>query len=191
MKLVWNYWSGLAEAETKNLEMRGRSNVKSEEKINVFEMEGIGIETLLKIGAVLGNGSEIEIEHLGNYGRILGTILEIIKDFKVSVNLTLELSEKIGKDALPYTLLWAKDRSQQIRELLPLLRDKASPVDVKKIVEAILETKTLEHILELIDNLSQKAEGELLELERDKTNILKYFLRAQSKIFMESLSAMH
>lgn len=189
-KLVWNYWEKLAQAETANLELRTRGDVKPEEKIKVIEMQAVNLETLSKIGALLGNGSEDEMKHLGKYGTYLYTILELRKDFNVSVNLTLELAEKIKTRALPYTLMWARDRCERIRKNLPILeRTAIEPVDIKRIVEAVLETRALENTLRLLTALGQKAEGELLYLEDSTaTKALRFLSKAQPKIFEECLS---
>jgi len=188
-KLVWNYWEKLAKAEATNLELRRRDDIPPEEKLRVIEMQAVSTRTSPKIGALLGNGSKDEMKHLGNYGKYLGTILDLKKDFDVSINLTFELAEKIRSGALPYTLLWAKNRSKKIREYLPLLTDTVKPIDIKNIVEATLETKALENTVKLLKTLTQKAEIELLHLKSNKaTDMLKFFLEAQLRIFMESLS---
>jgi len=187
--LVWNYWGKLANAETAHLELKGRSNATSREKFKVFEMEGIGVETSLRIGAVLGNGSEDEVEHLGNYGRYLGTVLELMKDFRVSINLTMELAERIESGSLPYTLLWAKDRSEKIREYLLLPKRTIEPTDVRSIVEAIFQAKAQVEIPRLLRRLTRKAETELLQLKRNEAaDTLKFFFEAQSEIFADDLA---
>jgi len=187
-KTVWNYWEKLAKAEAANLELRRRSDVKPQEKLKVIEVQAVSLGTLSKIGAMLANGTEDEIRHLGKYGRYLGTIVDLRKDFNISINFTLELAEKIRSNALPYTLLWAKNHSEKIREYLPLLADTIKPVDIKEIVQAVLETKALENTTRLLKTLTKKAEIELLNLKRNTASeTLKSFLEAQSKIFMEIL----
>jgi len=189
--LVWDCCKKIAEAEATNFDLRKRSDVKPQEKLKVIEMEAASVETLSKIGAVLGNGSEDQIEHLGNYGKYLGTILDLRKDFNISINLTLQLAEKIRSGALPYTLLWAKNRSRTISEYISLLTDTIKSTDVGKIVEAVLETRALENTVRLLKTLTKKAELELFELKNAQaTKTLKFFLRAQTKIFVESLSTL-
>lgn len=190
-KLVWNYWGNLAGAEVANLKLKRRGDVKPEEKLKVFEMEGVGVETMLKIGATLGNGSEDEMQHLGNYGRYLGTILELRRDFNVAINLTLELAGKIKSGALPYALLWARSRSEKVKGYLPLFKGTIEPVDIRKIVEAMLETRALENTVRLIEELTKKGVVEVLEVKDSKTTlILRFFLEAQSEILAESLSTL-
>jgi len=190
-RLVWNYLKKLAKAEAIELELRRRSDVSPEEKLRVIKIQAISLETSSKIGALLGNGSQEEMKHIGKYAKYLSTILDLRKDFNVSINLTLELTEKIRSGALPYTLLWAKNRSKKLREYLPLLGDTIKPVDIKNIVEAVLEKKALENTIRLLKTLTKKSEIELLQLKSNETTkMLKFFLETQSQIFMESLSTL-
>jgi len=54
-----------------------------------------------------------------------------------------------------------------------------------------LETKALENTIRLLKTLTKKAEIELLQLKsNESTKMLKFFLEAQSQIFMESLSTL-
>ena len=99
----------MAQAETVTLRLRSRGSFSPEKKFWKIKTEATDLETCLKMGAIIGNGSESEIKHLGKYGLCLGIILELWKDFHVSVNLTLELAEKIRSGALPYSLLWASE----------------------------------------------------------------------------------
>jgi geranylgeranyl pyrophosphate synthase len=187
-KLVWNYWKKVAEAEAANLKLRKRSDAKPEDKLYVINTHAVSLETLMKVGAVMGNGSQDEVEHLGNYGRYLYTILELQKDFKASINLTLELAERIKNGSFTYTLLWAKNRSEEIKEYLTSCPDSIKPTDIRKIVDAILETNATEHIIQLLEKLTQKGDKELSILRANNaTKLLEFFLQAQSKIFSEIL----
>jgi len=191
-KLFWDFWTKIAKAETVNLRLRSQSNVFPRKKLWVIKMQAANLETCLKIGAALGNGSEDEVKHLGKYGQYLGTILELWKDFHVSINLTLELAEKIRSGALPYSLLWAKKRSEKIRKKLEDLvnRNTIEPSDIKEIVEETLETKALNNTMKTIRKFTKRAEEELFALKkRNKTTqTLKFFVEAQPQLFIESLS---
>jgi len=187
-RLVWDYWRTMARAEMVNLELRKRDDVRPEEKLRVYEMEAIHLETLMKIGAVLGNGSKEEIRHLGSYGRCLGEILELEKDIKVSLNLTLELSQKVKRNALPYSLLWARTRSDRIDENLQRYRNGVGSPNVKQLVEAVLETGAVENAISLIEQLIAKARGETAKLRKTKSsNLLSFFAGAQHRIVKEIL----
>ena len=193
-KLLWDLWAKLVKAETVNLRLRSQGNVSPRKKFWVIKMEAADLETCLRIGAVLGNGSENEVEHLGRYGQYLGIILDLWKDFHASINLTLELAEKIRSGALPYSLLWARKRSEKIRKKLENLANKNTiePSDIKEIVENTLETKALNNTMKIIRKFTKKAKEELFELKKGNTatRTLKFFVEAQPQLFMESLSTL-
>jgi len=191
IKLVWDLWTKMAKAETVNLRLRSQGNVSPRKKFWVIKMEAVDLETCLRIGAVLGNGSEDEVKHLGRYGLYLGIILELWKDFHVSINWTLELAKKIKSGALPYSLLWARKRSEKIRKKLEDLvnRNTIEPSDIKEIVEHTLATKVLNNTVKTIRKFTNKAVEELFQLKmNDPTRTLKFFVEAQPQLFIESLS---
>lgn len=192
-KLFWNLWTRMAKAEALNLRLRNQGNISSRKKFLVIRMEAAAdLETCLRIGAVLGNGSEGEVKHLGRYGLYIGIILELWKDFHVSINSTLELAEKLRSGALPYALLWAGERSEKIRKKLGHLvnENTIEPSDIKEIVEHTLETKALENTVTTIRKFTKKAKEGLIELKKERRAIrtLNFFVEAQPQLFAESLS---
>jgi geranylgeranyl pyrophosphate synthase len=191
-KLFWGFCTQLAKAENFNLRLRSQRNVSSRKKLWAIRMQSVNLETCLKLGAVLGNGSEDEIKHLGTCGQYLSIALELWKDFQVSINLTLELAEKIRNGALPYSLLWARKHSRKLQKKLDNLADSNTigPSDIKEIIEETMETKMLNNAIKTIRKFSKKARIELLELKRisNTTQALEFFVEAQPQLFIESLS---
>ncbi len=189
--LFWKLCTKMAQAETINLKTRDQRKLTSREKLQKIKTEATAdLETCLKIGAIIGNGSENEIKHLGKYGYFLGIILELWKEFHVAVNLTSELAEKIRTNSLPYALLWAKERSEKIRKNLenPENKDTIEPFCIKVIVKDLLETKAYTNTLKTIQKFAKKAKAELSEAKSNNaTQILKLFAEAQPRLFVESL----
>jgi geranylgeranyl pyrophosphate synthase len=192
-KLFWDLATKMAQAEIISLRLRSRENLSAKKKFWKIKTEATDMETCLRIGAVLGNGSESEVNYLGKYGLCLGIILELWKDFHVSVNLTLELAEKIRNGALPYSLLWASERSGKIRKELDSLANKKTieQSHIKQIVENTLKTKALDNIGKNISGHAKKAKQELIELKiNNATQTLQLFIEAQPQLFIESLSTL-
>ncbi len=191
-KMFWNLWTKMASAEAINLRLRSQGKISSRKKLLVIKSEAAAdVGTCLRIGAVLGNGSEVEIRHLGSYGLYLGTILELWKGYLVSINLTLGLAEKIRNGTLPYPLLWAKERSEKIQKKLEDLTKMniIKPSDIKEIVENTFETKVLNNTMKNVKKLANRAEKELYELKMNRaTQTLKFFVNAQPDLLIESLS---
>jgi geranylgeranyl pyrophosphate synthase len=192
-ELFWDFCTKIAKAETVNLRLRSQRNVSPRKRLRVIKMQAANLETCLKIGATLGNGSENEVEHLGRYGSYLSIILELWKDFHVSVNLTLELAEKIRSGAYPYSLLWARMHSEKIRKKLDNLASKNTieQAYIKEIVEDALEIKALENTVKTIRRFTKKGRKELVELKKNNaTRTLQSFIETQPSLFIGSLSTL-
>lgn len=194
--LFWNLCAKMAQAETVNLKTREQETLTSREKLQKIKKESTAdLETCTKIGAIIGNGSENEIKHLGKYGYCLGIILELWKEFHVAVNLTSELAEKIRTGAMPYPLLWAREHSEKIRNKLDRLANKNNiqQACIKEIVEAALETKAYDNTVKKIRRFAKKAEAELSEanINNDAARMLQMFVVVQPRLFVESLPKLH
>jgi len=190
-ELFWELWTKVAQAETIDLKLRTQKNLTSRDKLQKIMTEAADVETCLKIGAIIGNGSDEEACHLGRYGRCVGIILELRKDFQVSVNLTLELSKKIRTGAVPYFVLWAREHSEKIYRKL----DDATSENtfeqgyIKEIVDAMLEKKSLDTAVRIIKRFTKKGVEELIGLERNSaTQTLQSFIEDQLILFIRSLS---
>ena len=188
-KLLWTFLTKMARAETINLRLRKQENPSSKDKFWKIKTEAADLETCMKIGAILGEGSQNEICHLGKYGLNLGIIMELWKDFHVSLNLTLELAEKIRSNALPYTLMWAKERSESIQGMLARSITKENEqVYIKQIVSGILEAKAMDHTFKSMKKLAEKGGEALRKMKKnDSTQMLQLFIEAQPQLFIESL----
>jgi geranylgeranyl pyrophosphate synthase len=186
--LIWNHWKNMAQAETVSLRARG-NNYTSNDKLKKIKAEAAAnLEICMKIGAVLGNGSEHEVAHLGQYGKCLAMVIDLRNDFRVTANLTLELRQKIATGALPYSLLWAKEHSPHITKLLSEATEKKQlePKDIKEIVQTVMETKTPKKIQSLRNSLIKKAEAELDELQTNAaTQTLRSLVDAQPQLLEE------
>jgi geranylgeranyl pyrophosphate synthase len=188
-KLLWNLLTKMAKAETINLRLRDEKKQLSVEKYRKMRLEAAYLGTCLKMGSILGCGSQDEIREVGKYGLSLGIIMELWKDFHVSLNLTLELADKIKSKALPYTLLWAMEHSEKIRKMLVNeITTENEQVHLKRIVRGILETKALDKMAEKISALSKNGSNVLTKMKKNRaTQTLQLFIEAQPQLFIEGL----
>jgi len=181
-ELFWRFLRGMAEAEISNLKLRKMERIRSKDKLAVMKMRTVNIEACTKAGAILGFGSNDEIGHLGKFGRHLGLILELMDDLTESLNFTLELKEKIESGSWPYTLSWAENNSEKIRNLPSLIIEKEEdPEYIKKIVEEMFESGAVNHVKGLSSRFIRKAKEELLSLkDNEARQTLKFIVEAQS-----------
>jgi len=190
IELFWKMWTKMAEAETSSIQARSKE-YSAKDKLTKIETEAAAnLETCLKIGATIGNGSETEIEHLGKYGLLIGVILELQHDIQVSLNLTLELGNKIKTSAYPYTLLWAKEHNSELKKNLQEAIDEKTvkPKKIEIIIKEILVAKAQDRIEKTIKKLSKHAIKELEIIEKNgATRALQVFAEAQAQAFREIL----
>ena len=185
-KAIWSLWTRMAKAETVNCGIRTRTS-----KFWKMKMEASDMETCLQLGAIIGNGSKNEIEHLGKYGFCLGVILALKNDFQVSTNLTIELAKKLENGKLPYTLLWACERSIKLQEEIKALVGKKTieQVKIKEVVEEILATKVYDITEKRLERYAKRARYELITLKKNNaTQTLESFAGLHPKLFNESIS---
>jgi len=156
----------MSEAEVANLNLKGQGNVNATEKFHVLQMQEADMEACAKVGATIGGGSESEIEQLGRYGLLLGTVTGLREDMLTALNVTGELADKIKSGNLPYVLTWSINHSKRAQALLSSLtaKEKIRPVDVKNVVKIIFESNAISHVKKLSNELTKKMESTLVEI---------------------------
>jgi geranylgeranyl pyrophosphate synthase len=190
-EIIWNLWTKMAKAETVSNNKRSLTPFAYRAKLAKIKMEAVDTETCLKIGAIVGNGSQNEINHLGKYGFCLGVISALLNDFLVSANLTLELSEKIRQGKLPYTLLWACSRSQELYEKIEKLAGlkTADQPLIREIAKDMMETDSYFNAKGAIERYARQGNYELVAISKNNaTQTLKSYIRLQPSLFSENLS---
>jgi geranylgeranyl pyrophosphate synthase len=190
-KQIWKLWTKMATKEAITIKIRAKGTMSSNEKFSKIKSEAIDLGTCLKIGAIIGNGSNTEISHLERYGQYLSIILALRQDFQVSVNLTLELADKIRNNRLPYCILWATEHSRQLDLELKRLRQKEiiDYSSMKKFIKHFLDTEVFSHISENIKKYKKMADAELNCLTATAASqSLKVFVGIQSILFNESFA---
>ena len=189
-RMIWNLLSVMAKVEIRSLKLRSQKTYSSETKLWKIKTESIDLETCLRIGAIIGNGSSSMLDSLGKYGSCLGTILGLINDFRVATNLTLELADKIKLNTLPYSLLLASERSESLGKRLSHLfnKNKIDASSVKLVVEDMLETSVFEDIQKKVDFFVQESKESLEGLKENSAILaLRTFIELQPKFFIESI----
>ena len=139
----------------------------------------------------MGNGSNSELYHLGTYGKFFGTILGLWNDFRVSTNLSLELAGRLENERLTYSLLLARERSENFGKKLDNLirKKKFDPASIKEVVEEMLGTGVLIEIEKKIWVCAQKAKEALEPLRVNRgSRTLQSLVELQPGFFVESMS---
>jgi geranylgeranyl pyrophosphate synthase len=134
-------------------------------------MKGAATIMSIKLGAMLGGGSEKEIQALARYGRIFGTLAALREEF-IDIFESEELNNRIQNECLPLPVLYAlQDKnSTEIRRILS--KRELSDGDITKLLDLVLESKQVRKLKNKMETLAKEACTLLLAIEnRGSLNI--------------------
>jgi len=144
-------------AQALELGFKGRVNVDPDDYFEVLKKKAAILETHTRIGALIGGGTQSEINALGEYGRILGTLI-LLRDELIDVFEAQELGNKMKSGCLPLPILYTFKNSQTKEKILKILsKPKISEEDAESIVDIVFAEKSVESLRKEMESLVVKA----------------------------------
>jgi geranylgeranyl diphosphate synthase type I len=152
---------------------RGKIDIDPRQYFYVLEKKASILEAHTRIGALIGGGTQNEIEALGKYGRILGTLITLRDEF-IDILEVQELNERMKNKCLPLPMLYAFRNPQTKKKMMNILsKPKISEKDINLIAEHIFREKEVKPLrtqmkalakkaLQTVSNLSRKNELDLI-----------------------------
>lgn len=132
----------------------------------VGKKTGALLESSLRIGAIVGGGSESQINALGNFGMDLGVAFQIKDDILGLTADERELGKPVGSDicegkrSLPVLHAIAHSSDADRQKLLAIL-GKTESCDLTESMRIIKEAKSIEYAEGKLQDLTLKAKREL------------------------------
>jgi geranylgeranyl pyrophosphate synthase len=71
----------MSHAEALEARLRAVKNASTENCMNVIELKAVVPEVNMKIGAILGNGDNISVKALGQFGKVFGIVSTVAEEF--------------------------------------------------------------------------------------------------------------
>jgi geranylgeranyl pyrophosphate synthase len=146
----------LCGAEAREASIRRKNELSKTEYLDILKHKSTSSEAAMRIGAVLGGGTEKEIELLGHYGRTFGLLMNLRNEF-IDVFEEDELQNRLQKECLPIPILLAFGESDRKEKIMNLL-NKLSAKNIKKIVDLSLGSK---ETTGLVKKMKKWAEEEI------------------------------
>jgi geranylgeranyl pyrophosphate synthase len=167
----------MGDAHALEVGLKGRLDVPPEEYLQMVKKKVANVEAYVKIGAVIGNGTQDEIEALSKYGRIWGVLSTIRNDF-VDLFVRDELKNRMLNEILPLPILCSFEDSQMKRKILKILsEERITEFDLEIILNMALGTKQVENLKKMMQNLIDEAKSYLTTLQKSEaTSILEKFI---------------
>lgn len=145
-KLIKNSFFELGEAEAFELSLKNRIDITIEEYMRLVERKAADFEAYMRIGALLAEASDEEMEALGRYGRILG-ILIILGDDNADMLDPSEIINRVKNEVLPLPIIYALHKPHLRKEIVPILQKrKMAERDARKISDIIYEAGIFDEI---------------------------------------------
>jgi geranylgeranyl diphosphate synthase type I len=165
----------LGDAEAFALRFRGRTDVTPEDYLSVVRKKAADIEAYTRISAILGNGSEEEIEALGEYGRLLG-MLGILRADMIDMLDLEESVHRVKKEHLSLAILYALQNPTMKPMIESLLKKTIKTKDAEKL--SMLVDKAGGFILmhKYMQELAENAYNKIEKIKRHK-NYLTLLIR--------------
>ncbi len=166
--IIKNTFFELGDAEALELRFRGRIDITPEEYLRVVRKKAADVEAHTRISAILGDGSEEEIEALGEYGRLLGMLI-VLRDDLIDMFDLEEAVHRIKKEHLSLPILFAL-QNPEIRSILSslLLKKTITKKDAEKISAVVYEAGGFDRIEEFMQRLAQDAYDRVKRVKQNK-----------------------
>lgn len=145
----------LCGGEAKETSWRGKFEISKKDYLEILKRKSAASEAATRLGAIIGGGTEKEIELLSHYGRTFGIMMTMRNEF-IDVFEPDELTNRLKKECLPLPVLIAFQDDSRKTEILHLLKKKLSEENIEKILDLCMdfpETKLLvEEMKKLVEN---------------------------------------
>ena len=105
-------------------------------------------EVCCRIGAIMGDGKENEIEALAEFGRRIGFISRLGDDVEDCLNIKADLPHRLEFESVPLPLLYAAKSSKQRYDRIKTIikKPRITPFDVKTLLNLCFEAESFDYI---------------------------------------------
>jgi geranylgeranyl diphosphate synthase type I len=165
----------LGDAEAFALRFRGRTDVTPEDYLSVVRKKAADIEAYTRISAILGNGSEEEIEALGEYGRLLG-MLGILRADMIDMLDLEESVHRVRKEHFSLAILYALQNPTMKPMIESLLKKTIKTKDAEKLSMLVDKAGGFTLMHKCMQELAENAYSKLEKIKHNK-NYLNLVIR--------------
>lgn len=141
-------------------------------------MKAADVEAYAKLGAMLGGGSDRQVDALGRFGRRLWEMVIIRDDLEDLLSYKVELKSRVENESLPLPVYYALKSRKYGSEVRRLLSKSSLSVDeLKELVKLVERSRGIEKTIKVLKKFRNEAEEALNEVEREVKG-LKILLKA-------------
>jgi len=164
VNIVKNAFFELGDAEALELGLRKRLDVTPEESLTVARKKAANVEAYTRIGAILGDGTEAEIDALSKYGTALGMLL-VMQDEYIDMLDPEEFLHRLRYECLPLPMIYALQNPKTRKKVERILRNGITEQGADKIVKIFYETQEAKYFKKAVQSLVEEAHAQLRKVK--------------------------
>ena len=154
----------VGDAHLLETEIKTKLDITPSEYLHIIEKKASNIEAITRVGAIIGKASRKQLDILGEYGKILGTLITLREEF-IDIFELEELVNRFNNECLPLPILYAFQDARTKENILKILpRKKLSPERADEIVDVVFKSKGVAKLKAYMKKRSQDALTVLSEL---------------------------
>lgn len=174
-KIINQTFYELGDAEALELNFRNREDVTPEEYLHVIRKKAADVEAYARIGAILGGGSQEEIDALGEYGRILG-MLVILRDEMIDMLDPKETIHRIKNEHLSMAIIYGLQNPKMKSLISDSLKQTRNMQNAEKLSMLVEVAGGFSQINDCMQDLAKIAYNNIDKAKYNK-NYLALFIR--------------
>ena len=140
--------------------LRGNTSIPLTEFLSIVRQKVATVEATMRIGALIGGGSDEQVSVLSHYGRTYGTLLSLRDEF-VDVFEAEEIKNRLANECLPLPVLLALQDNSKNALLSNLLKSDFTQENVEKILDLSIDCKASR---ELVAKMNRMIDQEIAGL---------------------------
>ncbi len=157
LETIDHVWFEQSESEVLEQQFRAKVDVLPEQCLAKIRKRASEFEAITRIGAILGEASQKDIEALASYGRLLGTA-SILRDELIDILETEALRNRIKRESLPLPLVYTLQKASAKSSLIPIIsQGRLTRLDLIKIAKTVDMFGGMDYVAKLTDNVIEDA----------------------------------
>ena len=178
---VFGSWTAdVCEAEFMEISCRKNLETELEQYQHILCKSMADIQACAKLGALIGGGSIKEIRALAAFGNRLGFMYRLTDDLRDTLNVELNLSDRLQDESVPLPILYAAKTSSKNKILIKNIIEKSAE-DVpkfEKLLTICFNSKSFDYVLNKAKETTREA-LEALDLIKASTSktVLGFMIR--------------
>ena len=170
----------VCEGQQLDIDFENKVDLTFDEYLNMIELKtAVLVGAALKMGAIISKASEMDLNHIYNYGVNLGIAFQLQDDYLDTFGDQTLVGKSIGGDILEnkktamYHLSISNSNKQQKKALIKLYNTQNSYDKISKVSKIFKDTNSDSKTLDLVKDYTEKALESVNKLNISKKNKLE------------------